>query len=208
MNSTQRHTQSIQPQLVACALCLLDIFSQLLLNGKFLSCFSHFLPSPPSILLFVICQVLYYYFSLLVRSWLGWLLERLGGFGFVLFCLLVSTIFSCFLSVSLSVLMSDFGDGTTGLSFCSNISINDLIGFAGLFMSVCRFAPLSIGPIFVFVYPLCSDTIERAEVHFCPDVYNDGYRNVSLCCQKKAMKVPQIRYLLYVVLDILLDSKL
>jgi len=102
----------------------------------------------------------------------------------VLFCLLVSTIFSCFLSVSLSVLMSDFGDGTTGLSFCSNISINDLIGFAALFMSVSRFAPLSIGPIFVFVHPLCSDTIERAEVHFCPDVLNENYRNVSALLSK------------------------
>ena len=31
----------------------------------------------------------------------------------------------------------------------------------------------------VFVYPWFSGGIERAGVHFCPDVYNDGYLNVS-----------------------------
>ena len=30
----------------------------------------------------------------------------------------------------------------------------------------------------VFVYPLFVVVIERAGVHFCPDVYNDGYQNV------------------------------
>jgi len=44
---------------------------------------------------------------LFARSWLGWLLERLGDFGLVLFCLLVSSILSRFLSVLLSVLGSD-----------------------------------------------------------------------------------------------------
>src|SRR2546423_13975503 len=99
MNSTQRHTQSVQLQLVTRPLRLLDIFPQLLLNGKFLSCFSHFLPSPPSILLFVICQVLYYYFSLLVRSWLGWLLEWLGGFWVFGFFFLACSVFFFFFFV-------------------------------------------------------------------------------------------------------------
>lgn len=42
-----------------------------------------------------------------------------------------------------------------------------------------RNAFLSIGPIYGFVYPSFVGVIERAGVHFCPDVYNDGYLNVS-----------------------------
>ena len=37
----------------------------------------------------------------------------------------------------------------------------------------------------VFVYPLFSDVIELAGVYFCPDVYNDGYQNVSALLSKK-----------------------
>ena len=37
---------------------------------------------------------------------------------------------------------------------------------------------LCIGPIGGFVYPLFVVVIECAGVHFCPDVYNDGYLNV------------------------------
>jgi len=29
-----------------------------------------------------------------------------------------------------------------------------------------------------FVYPPFVVVVERAGMHFCPDVYNDGYRNV------------------------------
>jgi hypothetical protein len=35
-----------------------------------------------------------------------------------------------------------------------------------------------------FVYPWFVGVVERAEGHFCPDVYNDGYRNVSALLSK------------------------
>ena len=47
----------------------------------------------------------------------------------------------------------------------------------------CTF-PNSIWCVQVFVYPLFSDVTERAEVHFCPDVYNDDHLNVSALLSK------------------------
>ena len=36
-----------------------------------------------------------------------------------------------------------------------------------------------------FVYPLFVVVIERAGMHFCPDVYNEDYQNVSDLLSKK-----------------------
>lgn len=43
-----------------------------------------------------------------------------------------------------------------------------------------RNALSSIGPMIGFVYSFFSEVIACAEVHFCPDVFTDDYRNVSL----------------------------
>ena len=70
-----------------------------------------------------------------------------------------------------------------------------------------RNAPLSIEFLYGFVYPLFSWVIERAGGHFCPCVLIVDYPNVSALLSKKAMKVPQIRYVWYLIWAFSSDSK-
>lgn len=47
-----------------------------------------------------------------------------------------------------------------------------------------RNALSSIGPMIGFVYSFFSEVIEGAEVHFCPDMFNDDYLNVPVLLSK------------------------
>jgi len=93
------------------------------------------------------------------------------------------------LSVPINVgLVEGIGTAITPIIFLF-LSLGDCLPFMSFSASL-KVSSLSLGRMEVFVYPLFAVVIERVEVHFCPDVSNDDYRNVSALLSKMAMKVP------------------